>query len=150
MFELNLLVPSGESFLIELSFPQVHNLLQDIQSFVESKYPSLTFPPLPDLFCTQGDQLPVDTLPAQLSSKPPLPEASLPGVLPEPSLVLGKVSCPLCNRDISTGNWARHEREAHRDVIVCEGICLFTTKDPNTMAKHKESDDCLRYWFFLR
>ena len=164
MFELNLLakhVPSGESFVVQLPSLPTAQLLQDIQSLVEEKYPHLMFPPIPDLFYTHDDQLPADTLPAPLSSNPPLIEAPLPEVFPaavalpqslvkpEPSLLLGKLSCPLCNKDILRSNWARHEK-THGEILLCEGICQYSTKNPKTMAKHRDSDDCLRYLFVMQ
>ena len=165
MFELNLLarhVPSGESFMVELaSLPTIHKLLQQIQCLVETEYTHLTFPSIPDLFYTHDDLLP-DTLPAPLSTTsvpqtgPPLPEASLPVayppqslVKPEPSLLSGKLSCPLCKKDIKSSNWSRNQK-THKDVLVCEGICQFSTKYPKTMANHRDSDDCLRYMFVMQ
>ena len=163
MFELNLLarhVPSGESFLVELSsLPSITKLLQDIQSLVEEQYSHLTFPPIPDVFLHHDNQPPTNTLSAPLlSHQPPFTDALVPEVLPptfpipeslvkpEPSLLLAKVSCPICKKDISKSNWARHEK-THRDSFVCEGICQFSTKNAQTMAKHRVSDDCLRYLF---
>ena len=162
MFELNLLarhLPSGESFLVELpSLPSIGKLLQDIQSLVEEKYSHLTFPPIPDVFLHHDDLLTTNTLSAPLLPQPPFSEAPVPEVFPpipessvkpEPSFILGKLSCPICNKDITRSNWARHER-THKDRFVCEGICQFATKNAETMAKHRESDDCLRYLFDIQ
>ena len=170
MFELNLLarhVASGESFMVELaSLPTIHKLLQKIQCVVEEEYTHLTFPSIPDLFYSHDDLLP-NTLPAPLSTTSvpqtgaPLPEASLPVAYPptatlsqslvksEPSPLSAKLSCPLCNKLIKSSNWARHQN-THKDILLCEGICQFSTKYPKTMAKHRDSDNCLRCIFVMQ
>ena len=106
--------------------------------------------------CGKAPRLPLTPSPTHPPARPARhaptstqPPPTLPLVVkPEPSLLEGKVFCPVCNNDITRKNWARHEL-THRENLVCEGICQFTTKDPKTMAKHRESDNCLRYLFAL-
>lgn len=165
MFDLNLLArdaSTGQTFVVGLSsLPSVHKLLEGIKRHVEDKY-NLPFPSIPDLFYTDEGLNPTSPFlhsrfnlhsPCLSSSNAPLPEVEAPpasaapfqsSVKPEPSKE--KVQCSFCKKLISASNLARHER-THDDELKCEGICRFATKNPDTMAKHKLSDECLRYTF---
>ena len=144
--------------------PSIHELLDGIRSIVEREYGYHNFPPIPELFYTHDSQLP-DPLPttngnplsSSSSSTAPLNEATVSeDVSPTPdlpqSLVKSEssyVTCGVCLKDIKYSNFARH-RKTHGSLLRCEGICQFTTKYPTTMAKHRDSDDCLRYIFVMQ
>ena len=162
MFDVNLLArddSSGDTFVVGLSLPSVHRLLEGIKRLVEEEY-NQPFPTIPDLFCTHGGGLhptsPNFPLEADLGDRAlsSLPETPLAGALPstlaplqsevelEPFLPPGKVLCSFCKRLISKPNFARHEK-THAGELKCEGICEFVTKNAVTMANHKLLGTCL-------
>ena len=90
MFDVNLLARddlSGETFVVGLSLPSVHGLLEDIKRLVEEEY-NQPFPTIPDLFYTHGGGLhptsPNVPLEANLGDRAlsSLPETPLEGALP--------------------------------------------------------------------
>ena len=170
MFDLNLLArdaSTGKTFVVGLaSLPSVHELLEGIKRHVEDKY-NLPFPSIPDLFYTHEGLHSTSPFvhaqfnlgdPCLLSSNTLLPETPMleappaspaplqSSVKSEPSQAMEKVLCSFCQKLISASNFARHER-THNGELRCEGICLYATKNPITMANHKLSDQCLRYTF---